>query len=105
VSVRDVVGDQGGKVKVTWNASYRDAEGVFGVSEYRLWRSAPARAAATRVIRGADPHDGSPNLAAAKNGLYAAQGYASGTGDVAGRRAVAAVQPVGLEDHGLHVHG
>lgn len=75
VSVRDVVGDQGGKVKVTWNASYRDAEGVFGVSEYRLWRSAPARPAATASLRGRILTT-DPDLAAAKNGLYAAQGYA-----------------------------
>ena len=75
VSVRDVVGDQGGKVKVTWNASYRDADGVFGVAEYRLWRSAPARAAATASMRGRLVST-DPDQAAAHNGIYAAQGYA-----------------------------
>lgn len=40
-SVSDVKNDQGGSVKVTWSASYLDADPVFGVYEYRVFRSVP----------------------------------------------------------------
>jgi hypothetical protein len=45
VSVRDVKNDQGGQVKVSWTASYLEYEPYLTVSEYRLYRSAPAAAA------------------------------------------------------------
>ncbi len=56
-SVRDVPNDQGGRVKVSWGASYLDAEPVDGITEYRVWRSAPpnaaipAASASSRVMR------------------------------------------------------
>ena len=40
--VKDVKNDQGGFVKVSWNASYLDADLLFGVFDYRVWRSVPA---------------------------------------------------------------
>ncbi len=46
-SVRDVLGDQGGHAKVSWNAAWYDADPWFGVGSYRVWRSVATRAAAT----------------------------------------------------------
>jgi hypothetical protein len=40
-AVADVPGDQGGWVKVSWDASYLDADPFFGVLDYRVWRSVP----------------------------------------------------------------
>lgn len=40
-SVSDVRNDQGGFVKVAWSASYLDEDPVYGVSEYRVFRSVP----------------------------------------------------------------
>lgn len=47
-SVRDVANDQGGFVRVAWQASYldRDVDGV--VSSYRVWRQVPVAAVAAR---------------------------------------------------------
>ncbi|HET9327016.1 MAG TPA: FlgD immunoglobulin-like domain containing protein [Candidatus Eisenbacteria bacterium] len=42
-SVRDVPNDQGGKVKVSWSASYLDVDPTYGIYEYRLWRSVPTQ--------------------------------------------------------------
>ncbi|MEQ1833859.1 MAG: T9SS type A sorting domain-containing protein [Candidatus Eisenbacteria bacterium] len=51
-SVSDVPNDQGGVVKVSWNASYRDADPTYGVVEYRLFRSVPtASSAVARASR------------------------------------------------------
>ena len=46
LSVKDVKFDQGGEVKVGWNASYLDAGPYYSVYDYRLWRSVPAAASA-----------------------------------------------------------
>ncbi len=40
-SVSDVKNDQGGFVKLVWNASYLDADPTYGITEYRVFRSAP----------------------------------------------------------------
>jgi hypothetical protein len=57
-SVRDVPNDQGGRVKVSWAASYLEPEPWSLVTEYRVWRSAPtslvAEARAGRVPVTAD---------------------------------------------------
>jgi hypothetical protein len=39
--VKDVPNDQGGSVKVSWNASYLDADPTYGIFEYRVFRSVP----------------------------------------------------------------
>jgi len=44
VSVRDVPGDQGGKVKLSWTASGPDKDGSGVVEEYWVWRSVPPNA-------------------------------------------------------------
>ena len=53
VSVLDVPNDQGGAVRVNWNASYLDAYPGFGVSSYQVWRQVPAAAAQAALRRGA----------------------------------------------------
>ena len=53
VNVRDVPNDQGGKVRVSWNASYMDAYPTYGVSNYWLWRQAPAALALAAARQGA----------------------------------------------------
>ena len=40
-AVRDVNPDQGGFATVSWNASGLDVAPTFGISQYRVWRSAP----------------------------------------------------------------
>ena len=70
--VRDVPNDQGGKVRVTWNASYLDAAPAYTITEYRLWRSAPDAATlgnAARFARDADE-------AASTGALWQVDGYA-----------------------------
>lgn len=52
-SVRDVAGDQGGAVKVSWDRSPFDASPVTLIGQYRMWRSVPTTLAAARVARGA----------------------------------------------------
>ncbi len=48
LAVKDVAADQGGKVRLTWNASYLDAFYPNPISQYRVWRqvvASPALAA------------------------------------------------------------
>jgi hypothetical protein len=56
--VRDLANDQGGQVKLTWRPSWLDSDPMFGIADYRIWRSVPAAGApalrAGRVIE-ADP--------------------------------------------------
>jgi hypothetical protein len=52
VNVHDVKDDQGGYVRLSWNASYLDAYPALGVAEYRVWRQAPSTAAAMAVRAG-----------------------------------------------------
>ncbi len=50
--VKDVKNDQGGFVRVSWNASYLDVEPQFPVAIYRVWRQVPAALALARLARG-----------------------------------------------------
>lgn len=53
VSVKDVPNDQGGSVKVSWNASPLDLDPAsYAVASYLLFRSAPPNAAAEAVRTG-----------------------------------------------------
>jgi hypothetical protein len=52
-SVRDVPNDQGGKVKVSWYASWLDTESDPNVNFYEIWRSIPASQALAAVQGGA----------------------------------------------------
>jgi hypothetical protein len=45
-SVADVAADQGGQVRLQWNASPLDAPDPGGLAEYRVWRQTPAAAVA-----------------------------------------------------------
>ena len=55
--VRDVAGDQGGFAKVTWSASYLDADPTYAISEYRVFRSAPVSLAQAAAAHRALTHD------------------------------------------------
>jgi hypothetical protein len=55
--VQDVPNDQGGFVKLSWDASYLDADPLYGVYEYRLFRSAPGALAARAAVPGAVTED------------------------------------------------
>lgn len=48
--IRDHAQDQGGVVDLSWSASDIDANPSPGVTEYRLWRSAPTNAAAAQAL-------------------------------------------------------
>ncbi len=56
VSVKDVPADNGGKVKLSWNASYLEADPYSLIQEYRVFRSVPPnlvsslREAGARVV-------------------------------------------------------
>jgi len=52
-SVQDVPNDQGGKVKLSWNASVLDAYSDPNLSAYDILRSAPPNFAATAPVQGA----------------------------------------------------
>ncbi len=73
--VRDVPNDQGGYVKVSWTASPLDVVPTYGISDYRLWRSAPQRLMAQALAAGrtvvADPE-----TAIRTGQLLSAMGYA-----------------------------
>jgi hypothetical protein len=53
VGVRDVVNDQGGKVKLLWNASYLDLAPYDSIATYWILRCAPSTAAARAMQAGA----------------------------------------------------
>lgn len=64
-SVKDVPADQGGKVKLTWNACLLDLDPTLGIGSYWIWRQVPATVAAQAVRAGARwiedlPAGGSP---------------------------------------------
>ncbi len=50
--VKDIRFDQGGQVRVTWNASWLDNRLDYGIDSYWLWRQAPITAAQQAVQRG-----------------------------------------------------
>ena len=53
LTVKDVLADQGGKVRLTWNASYLDKPFNSSISAYRIWRQVPAALAQERLRAGA----------------------------------------------------
>ncbi|MBI5709898.1 MAG: hypothetical protein HZC42_06275 [Candidatus Eisenbacteria bacterium] len=77
VSVRDIPNDQGGSVRVSWNASYMDAYPDFGVTAYWLWRQVPARAALAALAAGARLADPEEDPGAIPGRVFRAGGLAS----------------------------
>jgi hypothetical protein len=65
-AVADVPADQGGKVLVTWDASYLDAVPGIEVGKYWIWRSIPMDAAERAVTAGARWDDEPATVAAAR---------------------------------------
>jgi hypothetical protein len=53
IAVSDVPNDQGGFVRVAWDASSHDAGPDFLISEYSVWRSVPSLEALTALESGA----------------------------------------------------
>jgi hypothetical protein len=45
-AVSDVASDQGGQVVLEWTASYLDADPVFDIADYSVWRQVPSAAVA-----------------------------------------------------------
>jgi hypothetical protein len=72
--VRDVLADQGGKVRIDWNASWMDTYPAFGIGQYWIWREAPAAAVERALARGAKLLD-----AAALDALASSDGEALST--------------------------
>jgi hypothetical protein len=78
VGVKDVPGDNGGKVKLSWNASYLDLNSDANLVAYDVLRSVPPNVAQARLQRGERP---ATTLAEAADGSRmltlpdAAQGY------------------------------
>lgn len=52
-SVADLPNDQGGHVRIRWNASYRDTQSTLQVGTYGIWRQVSDAAAAAAISRGA----------------------------------------------------
>ena len=53
LSAKDVPNDQGGHLKLSWNASYLDAAPYNEIKQYEVWRSIPPAAAEARMKAGA----------------------------------------------------
>jgi len=77
VGVTDVPNDEGGKVKVSWNASWLDLAQDINFSAYDLLRSVPAAVAAARLARGERLATSFAGLAGA-GGMIAIPGAAQG---------------------------
>jgi len=56
-SIRDIPNDQGGEVRVIWNASYLDAAYPEPISAYWLWRQVPGASAQRMLNAGAERYD------------------------------------------------
>lgn len=52
VSVKDIPNDQGGRVRVSWNASYLDAYPNYLIGSYWLWRQVPTSIAEAALRSG-----------------------------------------------------
>jgi len=51
--IADVVGDQGGHVRLAWSSSYLDADPYYAISSYYIWRQTPASSAMAAMKLGA----------------------------------------------------
>jgi hypothetical protein len=54
--VKDVPNDQGGKVRVSWNPSYRDAEPMHAIANYYVYRQVPTHMALVQLGSGRSTH-------------------------------------------------
>ncbi|MFN8587178.1 MAG: T9SS type A sorting domain-containing protein [Candidatus Eisenbacteria bacterium] len=75
--VRDVAADQGGSVKLSWDASYLDADPTYGIFEYRVFRSSPVTLAQAAAARRAVTSDA--DVAAATGALLVLPNAANAT--------------------------
>ncbi|HTM57301.1 MAG TPA: T9SS type A sorting domain-containing protein [Candidatus Udaeobacter sp.] len=51
--VQDLPADQGGHVRIKWNASYRDSSPTYNIGAYGIWRQVTGSVAALAVAHGA----------------------------------------------------
>ncbi len=78
LEARDVRGDQGGAVRLAWNASPMDGDPDWGISNYWIWRQTPATAAQAAIAAGRGAWLGGTGAAAAGRVFQPAaiEGYA-----------------------------
>lgn len=76
-AITDVKADQGGHVRLQWNASYLDADPDFAIGSYWIWRQVPATLAASAVRAGARWADDSGEGARGRLFMRAAQADAA----------------------------
>jgi hypothetical protein len=62
---RDVAADQGGFVRLAWNASWLDQPASLAIAQYWIWRQTPLTAAEAAVARGSARWLGAPEGEAA----------------------------------------
>jgi len=79
-SIKDVPADQGGKLKLTWNASYLDSDPIFTIGSYWIWRATSPSVAAQAVSAGARWVEGDPTAAAALVTSHATDGTSGSDG-------------------------
>jgi hypothetical protein len=77
VNVKDYPNDQGGKVRIEWNASYLDADPYRLIASYNIWRQAPpfiaesaVRAGTARLLADGEGPVDSPRLLSSPRTLY-----------------------------------
>lgn len=89
--VKDIAGDQGGKVRVTWNRSHRDTAPGYEVGLYGIWRQVTAAAAQGALAGGAALAGVDDQTALPQPGVFRATAdgdkvrYWEGVGTVAAR--------------------
>jgi hypothetical protein len=78
LSVEDVPGDQGGKVRIRWAASYLDSLPLIEISSYGVWRQTTETVANAAVRRGSRMVFGLGSEDAAKPGVFLRMATATG---------------------------
>lgn len=68
--VSDVPGDQGGRVRIAWSASYLDTLPTLEIGSYGIWRRVDAEAAQAAIGRGAPVASAAAGAEAARPGVF-----------------------------------
>ena len=90
-SVRDIVADQGGKVRIAWSRNFLDVAPTYEVSLYGIWRQVPATVAKAALARGATASEMNAQPSLPGPGVFRATAfgdkvlYWEGVGTVAAR--------------------
>jgi hypothetical protein len=78
-SVRDVPNDQGGHVKLSWYASYLDADPDYSIARYQIWRSVPPNVVSHALRDGALLPDGTQLPSVGRGRVFRRSGAAAHT--------------------------